>query len=814
MDIDYLIQAIEIVITGQLKANHDDTLIEKLVTLVEMNTDIEGFTRKDELKILSVLANSLDIDQPEPTCFRLMAIILADLYVSYGLSSDEEVLDSAFVAFIAASKLISSSADLSLQSSFIRSYAHISRNNRNVLDSNHIRASDLYFLPESITDLMRNSSSYYVRNEAECLLIDLLMNNQGSVESDSRNKLRIELKKIVDSPTEINFNFLKQLASKTSMTRSLIRMEVRDKMFDHFKSVITTPDFDEAFVILCLEVLGSLCPKQSEVDYVIGSLVKLNRLKALVVFTSTLMKSDREHMNKWMQYSLYTLVCKSELRYEVSSQILISVRERNFVEKLCSNSIMLSILTRIPNVLSNIDEKESLLREALQILLAEELKKKSANRKIISEAISCLNKMLQEEISPAKDIINTICELIPLSSGHHLIEFLVICRNFYSRTLPRELVGIDKICHILETIFERHVKNDKIQKDQLYGDQDPESEVLEAAAQVLGVISCSPSIASKIELIKLFRTLFIQNSDDIPFITSSVPVIFSINFELDQEKLKEIFDWDKNVDIVKILCSYLKAQDSSLLKMKVIQTLKDESQFERVSFLQTFRMDLFFKELIPTLCYCILTSVDTETQISVVSLITNLFQFVNEGLIQLLYSSSVLDILYLIIQNKDGSFPRSLRVETSKLVLIIKQAVKDKLSDKGISLSGLLEKNDPPQECISSQTNIKEVNITPIPAQEKVQQIELLFNNSVNQPTIDFIDELNMRRLNCEFSNGVAEKKMKINRTIHDLEELVSFYTNPNNRIIYDDDPDECSLIIDDIISAQIRPNEASTDCY
>ena len=814
MDLDYLIQAVKIVVSGQLKENHDDTLIEKLITLVERNVEEDVFTRKDEIKILTVLIEFLEMDQPEPTCFRLIATILSDLYISYGHNSDEDILDSAFVAFVAASRVVTSSSELSLQSSFVRSYAYISDKNSNILESNHIRSNDLSFLPEKITELMRNSSSYYVRSEAEKLLIDLFLNNQGNIENDSRNKLRIELSKIVDTPSETNLSFLKLLASKTSMTRSLIRMEVRDKMFDHFKSIVSKAgeEDQEPHLTLCLEVLGSLVPKQTVVEYVIGSLVKLNRLKALIVFTSTLMKSDRDHLNKWMQYSLYTLVCKSESRYEVTSQILISVRERNFIEKLCNNQIILSILTRIPSVLPNIDERESLLRETLQILLTDELRK-NANRKIVSAAISCLGKMLEEGVSPAKEVIKSICELIPLTSGHHKIELLTICRNFYGKTLKREVVGIDRICDTLDNIFKSYINNDtKCDRDELYGDQAQDSEILEAAVQVFGVISCSPSISSKLDVIKSYQILFRQRSEHLPFITASVPVLFSVNFELSQEQLKDIFGWEKNVDIIQILCSYLRAEDSSLLQMKVIETLKDESNFERVSFLQTFRTDLFFKDLVPSLCHCLLSSVDTETQRNVINLMTTIFEFPKEGLIQLLYTSSVLDLLFFIIQNKDGTFPRTLRVEVSELVIILKHFIKEML-DNGSSLNQLLEKCDAPQESVKSRMSSQENDISPIPVEEKVQGIELLFNSSVNQPTMDLIAELNRRQMNGDSCES-TEKRMKVTRTIHDLKELVSFYTDPNNRVILDEDPDEDSLIIDDIVSAQIRPNVASSDCY
>ena len=810
-----MIQAIEIVVNGQLKDNHDDTLIEKLITLIEKDVEDDVFTRNDEIKILTVLANSLDMDQPDPTCFRLIAIILADLYISYGLNHEEDVLDSAFVAFIGASRTVSSSAQLSMQSSFIRSYAYISEKNRNILDSNHIRSSDMSFLPEKITELIRNSSSYYVRSEAENLLIELIISNQGAIENDPRNKLRIELEKIVNVPNESNLSFLKLLASKTSITRSLIRMEVRDRMLEHFKSFVSRVDLEESQVVSCLEVLGSLIPKQSVVEFVIGSLVKLNRLKALVVFTSTLMRTDRDHLNKWMQYSLYTLVSKSDSKFEVTSQILISVRERNFVEKLCNDSIILTVLTNIPALLNNIDERESLLREALQILLTDELKKRNGNRKIISESISCINKMLEEGISPPSDTVTLICDLIPLASGHHLIELLTICRKFYSKTLPREVVGIEKICQILRKIFDRYLAEDtKSDRIELYGDQAPESEVLEAAVQVLGVISCSPSIATKLELIKSFQALFNQRSDDIPFITSSVPVLFSINFELDQEVLKEIFGWEKNVDIIHTLCSYLKASDSSLLQMSIIQTLKDESHFERISFLQTFRSDLFFKDLIPALCCCVLSSVDTETQRSVIDLMTTLFQFPKEGSIQMLYSSSLLDLLFLIIENKDGTFSRTLRVDTSELILILKQGIKENILDKGTSLKQLLEEVEPPQECLKSQPMSIDANIAPVSASEKVKEIESLFNNSVNQPTMDLIEELTRRQLNGDHHAEVQEKRQRVCRTIHDMDDLVAFYTSPSNRLIQDEDPEEESGIVDDIISAQIRPNAASTDCY
>lgn len=817
MNVDYLIQAIKIVVSGQLKENHDDSLIEKLITLVERNIDDDIFTRKDEVKILTVLTDHLDIDQPEPTCFRLMALILADLYISYSSSVEEEMLDSAFVAFVTASRIISSSSDLSLQSSFIRSYAYICRKNQSILDRNHIRSGDLNFLPAKIAELMRNSSSFYVRSEAESVLIELLLNNQGNVENDSSSNLRIELGKIVDVPSKGNLEFMKHLSSKTSMIRSLIRMEIRDRMFDHFKNLVNESDFDEPLIMACLEVLGSLIPKPAVVDHVISTLVKLNRLKALVVFTSTLMKTDRDHLNKWMQFSLYTLVCRSDLRFEVSSQILISVRERNFIEKLCNDSIILSVLTRIPIVLANIDERESLLREALQILLTEELKKKKGgSRKIVSEAISALGKMLEEGISSGREIINTICDLIPLSSGYHRIGLLTICRNFYSKTLSREVVGIDKICDILCDIFRDNLHQDDCsqKRHELYGDRDPQSEVLESSVQVLGVISCSPSISTKLELIKLFHSLFIKHSDDGSFIISSVPVLFSVNFELSAEMLKEIFGWEKNVDIIKILCSYLQTEDSSLLQMKVIETLKDESHFERVSFLQTFRMDLFFKELIPALCHCVISSVDTETQRSVIELMTTMFQFPNEGLIQVLYSSSVLDLLFYIIENKTETFPRSLRVEVSELIIIIKQVVRDSMLGDGKSVKEVLEKNERPEEYVQGQVSTEEFIIAPVPSSEKVEKIELLFNKSVNQPTMDLIEELSKREPNCESMNGVRGKKFRVCRVIHDLDELVKFYTDTSNRLIQDEDPEEDSLIIDDIVSAQIRPNTASTDCY
>ena len=532
-----------------------------------------------------------------------------------------------------------------------------------------------------------------------------------------------------------------------------------------------------------------------------------------------------------------------------------SVREKSFVEKNADYSEVLCVISRLPSTFNNLDDRGSLVVDALQILIQSKLSsvkktsKSVMNRKVVSEALTCLMKAFEFDIIIDVDFNDILCDLIleaanvkspdgPVSES--FIDLMSTARILWSsekinvqssitaKVLPTlaRVLSCNKFCKKSQT-------NGNSIEDNLhaeYEEVDWKTECIECIMFSLQGLffpngaDCFPLPDS---FCQALQSLWNQYRDEKWFLSSVMPILFTLDFELSGEKLSSLFGWSRHKEVLEMIFGYLR---DPFLAHKAVDTLCNENHL--TAKLPCLRHDYIkvFQELVSCLCLHSLQSVDTEVQRTIFKffqlMIENSYMYdrnlstesyrkssenknrTEEDFVKILYTTGLLTTVMMVHESDLYSSNSEVRLTAFEISEKIRQSLHDlKLDAQGFK--NLLSETNPPNIFSrESEQMRRDENHPVISIEHRKNVIEDMFQGFVRQPTIDFISQLNDRPV-----DNVSEASHPLPKTEITLEELCHYYTKIG---VYTQAEEFCSLrgILDDILAAKDTANAAIIDCY
>lgn len=807
--VNKLKQAIAIVVKRQLKENHDDTLAEKLISHIQkLLRTANSLDRAEYNQLLHVIVQLLDHTSPEPVALRLLALFLSS---DNKFQSATEATEMALEKFASAAACVNASSDLSVQSALIQSLAMFS-------DTDWLVTGQLYSLPpvsfpRIIYKLMTDSPSYFVRNESEQLLAKLFTSNRfcsEMVPSTQSSHLTEIMHMITANPDEKNLRFLKLLLERTMMRRPLVKANMQEQIMKQFENYCNSEHPDEKIIHLFCHILGMFILRPDAVESVFSICLKRNDLKSLVIYCSRLLQVDREYINKWLLYALYALVARTERRGEIGEQMLASQREKSFVERHADNGVIMTVLSLMPHVFRNVDEKGALVVDALHVFLQTKLsdtRKLFENRKVISESVVCLYKCSQEDLIVEADFNPILCNLIleAEKSSCHTIELLTIARNLWNKRIVLNLFGKVAVDPILDSMsqllsrdrFHQPLQNwDSDEKDSC----EKNMEILELSLDALSQLTGNSSFGENPQFLQVIRSLWSLHHDNVTFLTAVFPIIFALDTLASEEELIK-FGWQKHVHIPDLVIKLLERSDDCL-SLKIVKTLREN--IERLNYLRLKRPDAYYG-ILSALCLTSLRVVESELQCETFAFIVEILNPGSKDDVKLLYSCGLMTTAMAVMQS-DLYSSNDVRISAFEISELIRLCIRcEDLNER--SLLQLLSEATRPTifESVERQPPEKTALVQ---QNDKVDAINNLFKEFQSQPTQDMIMELNCREGNHK--NGVSIIRCSAVSTI-DLKQLAQFYTGETH---YPESENLSDSIIEDILAAKECPNAAAIDCY
>lgn len=829
-DLSKLQEAIDVVANNQLKENCDDTLVEKLYT--HLSSFISTCSIDAETTLLKQITNLLDESKPNAVTLRLLAIVISHpACMCDTVHTDTEV---ALTKFAMAAATVTPSSDLSLQSSLIRGLKKMS-------DRDWIVTGSLYSLPpvpfpKIIHSLMTRSPSYFVRHEAEDLLADICCHQNQNLMNNSEGirPLVTLLQEVFTTPSVENLQFLKALLDKASNRPSLhvclFRYNIRDTILKNFETSVNNQS-DLKIIHLLINILGVLMPTAAEIDQIIQSCIKRNDLKGLIIFTSRLLIVDRHDLNKWILYSLYTLVAKTERRHEIAEQMLASTREKQFVEKNAGHAEILTVLSLLPECCKNVDDKGDLVGEALQILIESKVTDKgrtaTQSRKEVSEAISCLTKALKEDIICELDFNNILCSLLVACKDNdmHFMELLSIARDYwFNSSLGNSYKNIKEAAKAIETLEELFVHRDFTpaidEEDNDVGRG--QVDVLESLFDATFVLTDFPIFWKSKSLSESIDRLWNAYHQEKWFISASMALLLKICAVSDAGGFSKILGGNLRTTLPELMCECLK---DPFLAPCVVSALDvdwnidtqnclypDVKSKDRHSLVLTRFGDEAYWKLISSLCVASLRAIDS-------GLTNDILQYINSTVmccitkIDQLYCTGILHTTRYILQS-DLYTSALLRKTAITLYASIRKSLK---SMKANTLRTDLKQLTKP--CFVTESKPAEVTEPTIEKpltndtksrEEKLCVIDRMFPNISEYstaPILDYIEELNSR-----LNDDVNHDEESLPQIPLDLDRLCAFYTSEEKD--FEENVNFSTGILDDILAAKDTKNAAPMDCY
>lgn len=583
-----------------------------------------------------------------------------------------------------------------------------------------------------------------------------------------------------------------------------MKVNLQEALMKQFEDYSNFENQDEKFSHLFCHILGMLLLRPDSVDRVFTICLKRCDLKSLAIFSSRLLQTDREYINKWLLYSLYALVARTERRGEIAEQMLASLREKAFVERHADNCVIMTVLNLMPVVFRNVDEKGALIVEALHVFLQTKLsdtRKLFENRKIISEAIACLAKCSQEDLVVEADFNEILCNLIVISepSLSHTIELLTIARNFWKAKVLFNLFGSLALHPILDSMSQL-LSRDRFQKPiQNWTEEDDSSEknmeVLEIAFDALSHLTGNSAFGEHSKFLNVLQSLWKLHRDNITFIIAAVPVIFALDTLTTTQELNK-FGWRKHKDIPHLLTSFLKREDDGL-SLKIVSTLKDNT--ERFNYLKS-KNPVAYDAILSGLCFASLRAVESELQVVTFTFLLDILNPDSREDLKSLYSCGIMMTAMLVVES-DLFSSNDVRVTAFEISELIRHCIQSENLVE-ISLKQLLQ--DAPQPSIFRSISDEPNHEVPkVDADDKFIAIDKLFQGFTSQPTQDMILELNGRQEQLE--------KDSFCFTTCGFDKLIKFYTGDRH---YSPNEDLSDCIIEDILAAKECANAAAIDCY
>lgn len=832
IDFDKLKEAINVVTRNQLKDNHDDTLVEKLTSCVEALRHHSGKDERRTQELLDTVTKNLEFDMPGSvygTSLQLIGSMLSEEKL-FDRNKDHQSLEK----FVDLAGPAFASDDYSLQIGLIRGLMSMSSHEHGWKWVIGVSLSDdLESFPSLFHTLALNSKSFFVKNESGKSLVFLIQKIRDFHCSDESglDKLRQVITSMAVNLNQVNLSLLKSLLG--DMVHMLHRKQfarkydLHDAAMREIDTVMSSPETTVSYRNLFCEVIALISDEEMAIA-IMAQLVAAKNLRALITYTSRVLHSHPMSMatTKWLLYSIYPLIARSERRCELSSEFLASLHEREYVERLIDSSTLMHALGQLSCQTVDVISLNQLVLvfDSVAILLHDKLsdeKNLVKNRKLISEAISTIDRLAAHQKCSQRELVSQlitfVSDLLPITQDGHRLDLLKCLRKLLLNNLDQDVfeqVTTKKLAVTLNILLRSCRQLAEVLTEE---EEDTRIEHLDSLLEVVNCLSDvdrSLFVTSCPELAKTCWSLWNLYKGHQAFRISAVKILIAIDFELSTEVLIEL-GLGKHKDIPNMLISFISANNPSLSLVIVESYYSTIVNSNRLLYLEEKHGDIFYKGFASAFNIVILTTVDTELQSSILKLWDTLLESMfspyfssreDKVTLSKLYTCGLFSVLYFLLTNELLE-SENIKVNAEKLRRVIKSKVSDEMNLTKQSFIELLHNAEQPEEVIDADESSL-INEPPVGEIDKRLVVEQMFRGYLNQPTIDLIEELNSRQFECK--EGHFVKKVSL---VADTDKLADFIWlskgfSPKACLFHE------FFILDDILDAKTMPNAAQLDCY
>ncbi|RWS17188.1 hypothetical protein B4U79_17730 [Dinothrombium tinctorium] len=821
-------QAFELFVFNRLKENSDDTLLEKLVSLL---ADSELFAKwqideSEWLSLLSFLESSLrstlsathssphsstlavrdDIDVS--ASLRIMGALLRHEHV-YGEQTDVVKSCLQIIANFLPRIATTECCDYSLQAAYLNCIHNLShrKNCKRFLLAKHHQHS----FPLLLFTLINSSQSHFVRNAAEKLLLSIVSEANEYKVNEIESLFNHVLTDLIS-----NLPFLKSLLSSANVSNHLCyEYNLSDQLLQKFDDAMKA---DRIAYLYC-RCLGCVISERKKAEIVFNKLLARNELKGLQHFCCELVKRNKDYVKHWLLYCIYPLFANCKLNAVLSTELNCSAEEKELVASLSCREVLKCSLSQMSNAyFPFLCEKQlDFVVKAIGLFLCENVDKKEM-KKLVSEAISILSQsphvasqttgmhsMSQEfkrtQVEQRLEILSIVIRQAKQSQKCEILKAIRILIQHCGETLS-ECTVIKSICSLIHDI---------LRQENIVSCIDECDSALEVLFN-LSLLDKNLFVSTYPDLVESFWnvwTLCSSNPGYSSLTALCLPIVFDLDFVLSKAQLKNL-QLSKHDDIIFILTNYLHSEDYNEQKA-AIDTLTLKGNMPRLLYLCTNSTQRFFASIGQSLFNIASFNVDFELQLNVLKFLS---LFVAEAikscreddfenLVVNLYENGFFDALYHTLSSNCST--HNVKSEAFRLKMLV-------LNDLILRIGKLrfeeVIKNCSKPNVVVAQTVMSDLKCTKSKRNREEVLDEMFADNGVPFTHTLLEELLHCRHKDSDCNESVVENRS--NWQYVEIVNLLSFLYDSSD--ISHESPVLC--ILDDILSSQAIRNETSIDCY
>lgn len=860
------IQSLDIVIKRQLKQNHDDTLIEQLMTLVQNVTEssqLHVTSFHDHLKSLSY-----DPYQMDPCILRVLAFVLNNSQCPNG-----PLVNSFY--FLAGT--VSSTSSLSWQSSFLHSLQYFLKGK-----CLPFLASLLGFFP-ICCDLRNNSSSYIIKSHSEKVILAYFK----ALKSEKYEK-EDEFVSINDSLFgKIDSHLLDFLRENLDEIPDLILKELKSRIQNLLDEIADGKPADEAFLCSLACICGRTSESEKDLRTHLNYWLKRSNLLATISLVVSFEECRPGQSGRlrffWLIYPILFQYGLTHLASEFKSLFNLEF-EKHWIEQRVNSKIGLHCINSAKKMLLFTENDE----EKLILALIEQLVTSLVAKDCVSsiERKSCvaifdfllhmckLNENVNEKTCDISRkvshlIINHQCLISEYFQFLHQLITKCVCIEHHSLCYLNIIISMLKMSRFNQPLVTWQDELEGSFTKLTFGTESSELNV-NLTEYLIECVTCiyvkyyplkmqhdcrGTSINDVSEsLVETFANLWTLHKSNVSFISITMPLLVTLNFTLSRaEKVKIAFgdeiddkmgqsydndvtsddDDDDEGSICRLFLGYFSRENLICSIVNTFETIPSDV-FVRFHTWAPLLYKSFSLKVIPKLVEVCVTSVDDELKVKSLECVDKLLSPIEEvshtEKFILLYKVGFVHALYSFITGPyDGT---KIRQVTLTSVVELRQKMKEIDFDcvkcsvtslpgasdasgaggseplnhqERIDKEGEREREKEEKE-LAVNGNSKHCEYT---SEFKRSVIEEMFKDFDSIPTQDILCELSARA-NTANSLTVTQVSPPVG-----LEKLLNFFSS------FDPAAVPCEPlqvppqgILDDIINAKSSFNCTIPDCY
>lgn len=856
---DKLIEAIDIVLNCQLKENHDDTLIEQLISLIENVTKLSRQSVEHLKDYLVHVKYHLGID---PCILRILSLVISNSDVNDKLTC--KLVDS--FTFLAGT--VSPVSSLSWQASLLHGL-----NNLLKCNSCHLLLQQTLLPFVTIcSDLLHRSSSYIIKRQSEKVLVyyfkALKANNYN--DEDFYVSINKSLSCKVDCHL-LNF-YLENLNEIPDQLLNHIKENVKNQLDE----IADGKPADEEF----LSSLASLCGATSESKEVLithlNYWLKRSNLPAVICLVKSFEKQHPGTSGNirflWFLYPLVAQYGLTTLIQKESEYFSKFNFEKHWIEQRVNPKIALVCLnwSRESLVLNN-DEEKYLVITLLRKLIIKLIEKKTLSSVERKSSVSTFdfilnlchnNKNLGKEVCDiCKEVTNIIekNQLLLLEYSKYLHQHIkeCICIEYHSLCYLEIINLLLSITRFNQPLVTWQDELEGSFSNLVFEENNSELNInlmeylIESVVHIYIHYYYSNEMKSNLttcdekrskddvtkSFVKNFSNLWSLHKSNVSFITLVMPLLVIFNYNINLEE-KLTIGFNNDDELVDKFVSYF---DKKNLLYSIVNTIELLSSTDAFILFNTKLPQLYKKFTFKVMCKLIElfnTTVDDELKVKSLECVEKLLSPMKKCSLMdklvLLYNVGFLQALHCLMNGLyDGTNIRQVAFKsmveiTSKMDEIDLDRVKCILKNlpqvspnsenhcepEAVAVEVVEEEKNKEEKLQKDEDEKVGVNgnskhLSEYTSEFKRSVIEEMFKDFDSIPTQDILCELSAR---VNSTNSLPT--VHISSSI-DLEELLDFFSS------FDPSAVPCEPlqvppqgILDDIINAKSSCNSTIPDCY